>query len=170
VLAQWYVDFAVQTKNHWLIQHIDNLTTVVEHCKDPSGVVQPYPPSPPLNLPGSPLYFEAWWVDGSGQIQIPRSLNTPPAVATPSPMGDDQWQFASESQYPTHGTLERHADVWVVPTLPSEFHFDYVPAAEELPSALLAPLGLGAPIAHRSAVVEWDFCTPPIVANIRVTR
>ncbi len=153
-VGYWGVRFTGATPGRWLIQSITNHLPYVEHC-DGSA----YPGATPTAPEPTRRYFEAWWVDATGKVMNPKSIETPPAKTTePSMLGDDIWKFNTRSAAPTRGQLFRTSTLYMTATLPDGFALGAVPEANELPSSATTPAELGAAVStDRSADVQWDY-------------
>ncbi len=153
-LFRWDVNFATSARNAWIVQHVQSIWNV-ERCDN-----QPYQ-GWTAGVPDVEAdYWEAWWVDASGSVLIPKSTATPP-LATGTPIGaDDQWvRQPNSAEEPTFGNWGLVADLYVTPTLAPEFKIRGVVTAKHLASTKTPPsTPLGKVLAHRDVGGIWNFC------------
>ncbi len=133
----WEVGFSTSGRNGWLIQKVES----TRRAQDSSGTA----------LPDSltPLYWEAWSVDGSGSI-------SPAAGAT-----HDFWNrrsFGTGSQ----GHWSMSSAVYFTTTDPATQGFTPggAPESGTLPSTTTEPSDLGLARLHRYAQGTWDSTSP----------
>ena len=146
----WDVAFSTSLRNGFIVQHIQS--TWAENPASPSGVA-----APTLN------YWEAWAVDGNGQITHPKHPSG----------GDDKWRRVIHNS--TAGNWTMAGTLFTVLNLPAQFNApggaNHVPDAGGLRSALNLSAanidGLGLPEGFtaiqqgdeqaRRAAGQWDF-------------
>lgn len=148
---QWDVNFSTSLRDGWLIQEIVNART---RTRCPAGAI-------PETL--TPRYWEAWWVDGSGNARVPTVINAARTRATshvaPVP-AHDLWRRAAAA--PSVGNMSISARIFTTLRLPAGFVAGGVPDALALPATAAAPGGdeLGLAVAARRATAQWNCCPP----------
>lgn len=149
-MFRWDVTFTTSLRNGWLIQRLDN-TWNETLC---GGAAHPNPPTA--------RYWEAWWVDSTGTVQLPTSTATPPTTSA-TPGFHDRWQRGIPAG--TRGSFTMNARLYTTLRLPAGFGVGSVADAGALPSTTTAPTSddLGLVEATRSASGNWDGCPPPAV-------
>jgi hypothetical protein len=150
-LFRWDVSFTTSLRRGWLIQRLDN-TWNETVC---GGAALPVPPTG--------RYWEAWWVDNSGTVQVPTSTATPPTTAA-TPGYHDRWQRPTRAG--TRGSFTMNARLYTTLRLPAAgFAIGNVADAGILPSTTTAPASddLGLVEATRRASGNWNGCPPPAV-------
>jgi len=149
-LFRWDVNFTTSLRNGWLVQRMDNTWNDIP-C---GGAANPNRPTP--------QYWEAWWVNNTGDVRIPTSLGNPPTHAAPAGQ-DDRWQRGLARG--TRGDFTVAARLYTALRLPAGFAFGAVPDALGLPATVAPPNGddLGLVEARRSASGTWNGCPPPDV-------
>jgi hypothetical protein len=155
-LFRWEVDFTTGARDIWLVQHLKNIWDV-DRCDR-----KPYEGWTKGTDDVTHEYWEAWWIDSSGDVRIPQSAGTPP-TGTGTPAGaDDKWVRQPEpGAEPTRGLWNTKAELYLVMTLPPEFGIGKVPDARDLAATSTPPsTGLGAVVASREVGGIWSFCDP----------
>jgi hypothetical protein len=148
---QWDVNFSTSLRDGWLIQEIVNART---RTRCPAGAIAE-------TL--TPHYWEAWWVDGSGNARVPTVINAARTRATThvaAAPAHDLWRRAAAA--PSRGNMSMSARLYTTLRLPAGFVAGGVPDALALPSTAAAPGGdeLGLVAAARRATAHWDCCPP----------
>lgn len=148
---RWDVDFRTSLRRGWLIQEMRNAREMF-NCGGGT---------PNTSIVNEPRYWEAWWVDGSGDVSIPTSLTTPPTTTTPA-VADDRWFRGIPAD--TRGTWSIRARLYTTLTLPpAGFGIHNVAEAVDLPSTTTPEPDsddLGPVEARRNESGEWDCCDP----------
>lgn len=148
---QWDVNFSTSLRNGWLIQEIVNARARTR-CNG-AAIAETL----------TPHYWEAWWVDGTGDVRVPTAINAARTAATtsvaPAP-ADDLWRRAAAA--PSRGNWRMSANLFTTLRLPNGFAAGNVADALALPSTAAAPNGdeLGLVAASRGAAGRWDCCPP----------
>jgi hypothetical protein len=148
---QWDVNFNTSLRNGWLIQEIVN-TRTRSRC-DGTAIAETL----------TPRYWEAWWVDGSGDVRLPTAINASRTAASASVAtapADDLWRRASAA--PSQGNWRMRANLFTALRLPNGFAVGNVADALALPSTAAAPGSdeLGIVEASRGAAGRWNCCGP----------
>jgi hypothetical protein len=149
---QWDVNFSTSLRNGWLVQEIVN----VRNRTDCAGAAIPETLTP--------HYWEAWFVDGNGNVLIPTAINAArtraTATAVPAP-AHDLWRRASAA--PSTGNWSMGARLFTCLRLPAGFAAGNVHDALALPSTAAAPNpdDLGLVEAARRAGGRWNCCGAP---------
>ena len=149
---QWDVNFTTTLRDGWLIQRIDN-TWNATACGPGGGDVTP---------PFTRRYWEAWWVDGNGNILLPTSTGQPPST-TGLAVAHDLWRNPSIPG--SRGTWSQAGTMFTTLTLPPGFQIhgaNSAPESVDLPSTR-GPIDsdlLGLPLASRRVAGRWDCCDP----------
>jgi hypothetical protein len=149
---QWDVNFSTSLRNGWLVQEIVNARTRTD-CAGGA-----------ITETLTPHYWEAWWVDGTGNVRIPTAINAARTQATasfaPAP-ADDLWRRASAA--PSRGNWSMSARLFTCLRLPAGFAVGNVADALALPATAAAPNAddLGLVEAQRGAAGRWNCCGPP---------
>jgi hypothetical protein len=148
---QWDVNFSTSLRDGWLIQEIVNARARTR-CNG-AAIAETL----------TPHYWEAWWVDGSGDVRVPTAINAARTAATasvaPAP-ADDLWRRAAAA--PSRGNWRMSANLFTTLRLPAGFAAGNVADALALPSTAAAPNGdeLGLVAASRDARGQWNCCGP----------
>ena len=149
---RWCVNFTTSLRNGWLVQKIEN-TWNPSNC---DGSV--------YGGPGvTPLYWEAWQVDGSGNVS--------PVDSICSPNANDRWQryFCSSTgtNLPacggkdSRGTWSMAGTLYAVSTLPGGFSSGGATDAGMLQSTTSDPgAALGTALSTRRIGGTWNCCAP----------
>ena len=149
---QWDVNFTTTLREGWLIQRIDN-TWNATACGPGGGDVTPT---------FTRRYWEAWWVDANGNIQLPTSTGQPPST-TGLAVAHDLWRNPSIPG--SRGTWSQAGTMYTTLTLPPGFQIhgaNSAPESVDLPSTR-GPIDsdlLGLPLASRRVAGRWDCCDP----------
>ncbi len=149
---QWDVNFSTSLRNGWLVQEIVN----VRNRTNCGGAA--------IAETLTPHYWEAWFVDGSGNVLIPTTINAArtraTATAVPAP-AHDLWRRASAA--PSRGNWSMNARLFTCLRLPAGFAVGNVHDALALPSTAAAPNAdaLGPAVASRGAGGRWNCCGAP---------
>jgi hypothetical protein len=149
---QWDVNFSTSLRNGWIVQEIINAR---ERTTCAGGAI-------PETT--APHYWEAWWVDGTGQARVPTAINavrTQATASVPSAGANDLWRRASAA--PSRGNWSMTARLFTCLRLPAGFAAGNVPDAIDLPSTAVAPRAddLGPAVAQRRATGTWNCCGAP---------
>lgn len=146
---QWDVNFSTSLRNGWIVQEIVNART-----RNTCGGA-----AIPETL--TPHYWEAWFVDGSGNVLIPTAINAArtraTATAVPAP-AHDLWRRHSAA--PSTGNWSMTARLFTCLRLPAGFAAGNVADALPLPSTAAAPNAddLGLVAGQRRAGGRWNCC------------
>ena len=149
---QWDVNFTTTLREGWLIQRIDN-TWNATACGPGGGDVTPT---------FTRRYWEAWWVDANGNIQLPTSTGQPPST-TGLAVAHDLWRNPSIPG--SRGNWSQAGTMYTTLTLPPGFQIhgaNSAPESVDLPSTR-GPIDtdlLGLPVASRRVAGRWDCCDP----------
>jgi len=149
---QWDVNFSTSLRNGWLIQEIVNA-----RARSTCGGA-----AIPETL--TPHYWEAWWVDATGNVLVPTAINATRTQATgtavPAP-AHDLWRRASAA--PSRGNWSMTARLFTTIRLPAGFANGAVADALALPATAAAPNSdaLGLVEARRGATGQWNCCGAP---------
>jgi len=149
---QWDVNFNTSLRNGWIVQEIVN----VRNRTNCAGAAIPETLTP--------HYWEAWFVDGRGNVLVPTAINPArtraTATAVPAP-AHDLWRRASAA--PSRGNWSMSAQLFTCLRLPAGFAAGNVHDALALPSTAAAPNAddLGQPEASRRAGGAWNCCGAP---------
>lgn len=155
---QWDVTFSTSLRRGWIIQELTN-TWNVTNCNG----------TPYTGWNATPHYYEAWWVNGSGQVMLPTSLATPPAAAATAGI-HDMWR---RPMLPgTRGTWSMSARLFTTLTLPPGFAIRGVPDAVDLPARVGTVNSdlLGLEAGRRSVGGEWNCCDPDPARHFHRSR
>jgi hypothetical protein len=149
---QWDVNFSTSLRNGWIVQEIVNRRARTTCAGGPIAETL------------TPHYWEAWWVDGAGNVRIPTAINAARTRATtsvaPAP-AHDLWRRASAA--PSRGDWSMNALLFTCLRLPAGFAAGNVADALALPSTAAAPNSddLGLVVAARRAGGTWNCCGAP---------
>ncbi len=149
---QWDVNFSTSLRNGWIVQEITNARARTT-CGG-GAIAETL----------TPHYWEAWWVDGAGNVRVPTTINAARTRATasvaPAP-ADDLWRRASAA--PSRGNWSMTARLFTCLRLPAGFAAGNVADALALPSTAAAPNidDLGLVAARRGATGRWNCCGAP---------
>jgi hypothetical protein len=149
---QWDVNFSTSLRNGWLVQEIVNVFNR-NTC-----------PGAAIASPVTPHYWEAWWVDGAGNVLIPTAINAARTRATTTAVpavAHDLWRRPSAA-VPSTGNWSMNARLFTCLRLPAGFAAGNVADAVALPSTAAAPNAddLGLVEASRHAGGRWNCCGP----------
>jgi hypothetical protein len=150
---QWDVNFSTSLRNGWIVQEITN--TWVNNDAAGNAIAAGAP---------TPHYWEAWWVDGSGQVLIPLAISADRKRATASGqplVASDLWRRQANAN--TTGNWRMAARLFTTKTLPAVLAIGGVPDAIALPSSAAAPNAdaLGQAEATRSIGGRWNGVAAP---------
>lgn len=150
---QWDVNFSTSLRNGWLIQEIANTWS----NNDCAGTAIAG------NAP-TPHYWEAWWVDASGNVLIPTAISGDRTRATASAAAagaHDMWRRNAGAT--SRGNWRMSAHLFTTTRLPAGFAIHGVPDAVDLASTIAAPNSddLGQAVASRAISGRWDGCVVP---------
>jgi hypothetical protein len=149
---QWDVNFSTSLRNGWIVQEIVNARTRTR-CNG-AAIAETL----------TPHYWEAWWVDGAGNVRVPTTINAARTQATasvaPAP-ADDLWRRASAA--PSRGNWSMAARLFTCLRLPAGFAAGNVADALALPSTAAEPNSdeLGLVAGQRGAGGRWNCCGAP---------
>jgi hypothetical protein len=149
---QWDVNFSTSLRNGWIVQEIANARNRTT-CGG-AAIAETL----------TPHYWEAWWVDGAGNVRVPTAINAARTLATtsvaPAP-ADDLWRRASAA--PSTGNWSMRASLYTCLRLPAGFAAGNVADALALPSTAAQPNAddLGLVAARRGAAGRWNCCGAP---------
>jgi Domain of unknown function (DUF4157) len=148
---QWDVNFSTSLRNGWIVQEIVN-TRARTTCGG-GAIAETL----------TPHYWEAWWVDGAGNVRVPTAINAARTRATASVAtapADDLWRRAAAA--PSRGNWAMTGRLFTCLRLPAGFAAGNVPDALALPSTAAAPNAddLGLVAARRRAAGQWNCCGP----------
>lgn len=150
---QWDVNFSTSLRNGWIVQRIVN----VFNRNNCAGAA--------LGNPATPRYWEAWWVDGAGNVLIPTAINPQRTRATGTAVpavAHDLWRRPS-TPGGARGNWSMNAQLFTCLRLPAVFAVGNVPDAVALPSTAVAPNpdDLGQAVASRHAAGRFNCCGAP---------
>jgi hypothetical protein len=149
---QWDVNFSTSLRNGWIVQELVNRWNPTT-CGG-AAIPEVF----------TPHYWEAWWVDGAGNVLVPTAINaarTQPTASVAPALAHDLWRLPSDA--PSSGNWSTTAELFTCLRLPAGFAAGNVPDAGDLPStaAALNSDDLGLVEAQRSAGGRWNCCGDP---------